>query len=208
MRNLHLSPFLKDIVLTTITSIAVIISVIFVTRFLAKGLGPDGFGAYSLARRIVSFIIPFSTLSIGVSLARYVAISIDEEKRNDYLVSSVPIVLGPALLILLIGFLGSRGFTIIIFHDPNYLHLFYASLFMVVGFGFFTVLYSYYRGIQRMDMANLWQVCIIAVLPLIISYIFAQRGNVALIVFLMGLSTYLTIFQLIVLLKRSKWRRY
>jgi O-antigen/teichoic acid export membrane protein len=207
MRNFKLSPFLKDIVLTTITSIAVIISVIFVTRFLAKGLGPDGFGAYCLARRIVSFIIPFSTLSIGVSLARYVAISVDEEKRNDYLFSSVPIVLGPALLILLIGCLGSKRLTILIFHDPNYLNLFYASLFMVVGFGFFTVLYSYYRGIQRMDIANLWQVCIMAILPLIISYAFAQQGNVALIVFLIGLSNYITVFPLIVLLKRIKWRR-
>ena len=96
MRNfqtIKLSPFLKDIVLTTITSIVVIISMIFVTRLLATGLGPEGFGAYCLARRIVSFIIPFSTLSMGVALTRYVAISTDDEKRNGHLVSTTVIVL-------------------------------------------------------------------------------------------------------------------
>lgn len=206
MPKIKLSPFLKDIVLTTVTSIVVIISMIFVTRFLAKGLGPDVFGAYCLARRIVSFIIPFSTVAMGVSLARYIAISVDEEKRKKYLVSTICIVFCVSLVVCLVGYLGGKSLTILIFHDPRYLMLFYSSLFMVAGFGFFEILYSYYRGIQRINMANLWQVCIIAILPLIISYTFAQKGNVALIVFLMGLSTYLTIFPLMVFLRRIKWK--
>jgi len=206
MPKFKLSPFLKDIVLTAITSVFVIISMIFVTRFLAKGLGPDIFGAYSLARRIVSFIIPFSTLSIGVSLTRYIAISADREERNDYLVSSILIVFFISLVLLLVGYLGGKGFTALVFHDHKYLMLFYSSLFMVIGFCFYTILYSYYRGIQRMDIANIWQIVLIAIFPLIISYVFAQKGNVALIVFLMGLSTYLSVFPLIVFLRKIKWK--
>ena len=203
---IKLSPFLKDIVLTTITSIVVIISMIFITRLLAKGLGPESFGAYCLARRMVSFIIPFSTLSMGVALTRYVAISTDDEKRNGYLVSTTVIVLCFSLILSVVGCLGGKSLTILIFHDPKYLMLFYSSLFMIMGFGFFTILYSYYRGIQRMDLANLLQICIVAVFPLIISYVLAQQGNVALIVFLMGLCAYLTIFPLIVLLRKIKWK--
>ena len=203
---IKLSPFLKDIVLTTITSIVVIISMIFVTRLLAKGLGPESFGAYCLARRMVSFIIPFSTLSMGVALTRYVAISTDDEKRNGYLVSTTVIVLCFSLILSVVGCLGGKSLTILIFHDPKYLMLFYSSLFMIMGFGFFTILYSYYRGIQRMDLANLLQICIVAVFPLIISYVLAQQNNVALIVFLMGLCAYLTIFPLIVLLRKIKWK--
>ena len=206
MPKFKLSPFLKDIVLTTVTSIVVIISMIFVTRFLAKGLGPDVFGAYSLARKIVSFIMPFSTIAMGVSLARYIAISVDDKQRNGYLVSSIFIVFSISFVLLLVGYLGDKSLTILIFHDPKYLILFYSSLFMVIGFGFYTILYSYYRGIQRMDMANLWQIVLIAMFPLIISYAFAQKGNVALIVFLMGLSTYLSIFPLIVFLRKIKWK--
>jgi hypothetical protein len=66
--KIKLSPFLKDITLTTIISIVVIISMIFIARYLAMGLGPDGFVAYSLARRMVSFIIPLSTLSMSLCI--------------------------------------------------------------------------------------------------------------------------------------------
>jgi O-antigen/teichoic acid export membrane protein len=37
-----------------------------VTRLLAQGLGPEEFGAYSLTRRIVTTILPFSTLAMGI----------------------------------------------------------------------------------------------------------------------------------------------
>lgn len=57
-----------------------------------------------------------------------------------------------------------------------------------------------------MDIANIWQIVLIAIFPLIISYVFAQKGNVALIVFLMGLSTYLSVFPLIVFLRKIKWK--
>ena len=183
------------------------ISMIFITRCLAVGFRPDGFGAYSLARRIISFIIPFSTLSIGVALTRYMAISTDKEKRNSYFVSAIFIVLCSSFVVFLGGCLGGKHLTVLIFHDPKYLILLYASFFMVMGLAFSTILYSYCRGIQRMDMANLWQVCNLAILPLIISYAFAQQQNVALIVFLMGLSCFLSIFPLTILLKRIEWRK-
>ena len=203
--KIKLSPFLKDIVLTTITSLFIIISMIFVTRILAKELGPDEFGIYSLARRMVSLVIPFSTLSMGVGLTRYIAASDDEDKRNDYLASTMLIVSCVSLLLVGVAFLGGKKLTILIFHSPQYLSLFYCCLIMIVGFGSFTILYAYYRGIQRMSLANLWQVCIIAILPLAISYAFAQYRNISLIIFLMGLSTYLSIFPLIVILK--KWKK-
>ena len=183
----------------------IIISMIFVTRFLAKGLGPDGFGAYSLARRVVSFTLPFSTLSLGIALTRYISISDDREKRNSYLVSTMIMIVCTSFAILGVGYIGGEKLNILIFHQPKHLMLFYASVIMIVGFGFFDVLYSYYRGIQRMDLANFWQIVIMAILPLIISFSLAQRGNVSLIIFSMGLSTFICIFPLIKILKEVKF---
>jgi O-antigen/teichoic acid export membrane protein len=180
---------------------------IFVTRILAKELGPDEFGIYSLARRMVSFVLPFSTLSMGVALARYIAVSDNKAKRNDYIVSAMLIVLCFSFLLVGAAFLMSRNLTILIFHSSQYLTLFYCCVFMIVGFGSFIILYAYYRGIQRMDWANLWQVCIIAILPLAIAYAFAQYRNISLIIFLMGLSTYLSIFPLIVIIKKVKKKK-
>ncbi|MCK4820603.1 hypothetical protein KA005_32865, partial [bacterium] len=99
MFNIKLSPFLKNIVTTTITSFVSIISVIFIMRFLAQGLGPEEFGAYSLARRIIANIIPVATLLIDYALARYIATTKDSKLRGSYVVSSI-ILTGTVLVLL------------------------------------------------------------------------------------------------------------
>ena len=69
----RISPFLRDVVITSLTSMITILSMIIVTHLLAKGLGPEEFGAYSLTRRLVSItLLLFSTLTMGVALARYI----------------------------------------------------------------------------------------------------------------------------------------
>ncbi|MFH1562834.1 MAG: hypothetical protein ABIF11_05390 [Nitrospirota bacterium] len=70
----RISPFLRDVVITSLTSMITILSMIIVTHLLAKGLGPEEFGAYSLTRRLVSTLMPFATLSMGVTLDRYIAL--------------------------------------------------------------------------------------------------------------------------------------
>ena len=63
LRRIHPSPFVKDILFTTITSVLTTVSAIVVTRLLAEGLGPEKFGAYSLSRRMLATIAPFSLLA-------------------------------------------------------------------------------------------------------------------------------------------------
>ncbi|MDI6793259.1 MAG: hypothetical protein QME81_10395 [bacterium] len=70
----RISSFLRDVVMTTLTSMITILSIIIVTRLLAKGLGPEEFGAYCLTRRMVFTLLPFATLTMGVALARYIGL--------------------------------------------------------------------------------------------------------------------------------------
>ena len=205
MIRIKFSPFLKDIGVTTLTSVATIVSLIFVTRFLARGLGPDEFGAYALTRRIVAFIVPFSTLTMGVSLARYTALSKDWKQREILLSVALSIVIIMAVILSAPWFLWGKYLTELIFHHNKYANLFYASLFMVAGYGIYAVLYAFYRGTGKMNKANLLQFCVMSFLPLLISYIFANRGNAAFIIFLMGLSFYLSILPLGYNLKGIKW---
>lgn len=204
MPKLKVNPFFLDILSTAATSMLIAMSNIFLIRILAKGLGPDSFGLYSLARRIVSFIFPFSSLSIGVSLTRYIALSSYNNKKNNYLVASILILLCTSSLLLIISLFGGKYFTLMIFHDSKYLMLFYSSIFMVIGLGFFRVVFSYYRGIQKIYIANIWQIFIVSILSLIISYVFVDQGNVTLIVFLLGGATYISIIPLIRLLSKVK----
>ena len=108
IKRLRLSPFLRDIVLTTVTSMATILSIIIVMRLLARGLGPEGFGVYSLARRVVSTISPFSTLTMGVAVARYIGLSKDKSSQYGYLLGGLALGVPLGLIILIAGLLGSN----------------------------------------------------------------------------------------------------
>lgn len=205
--RIQLSPFLKDILFTTLTSALVTISMVLSTRFLANGLGPESFGTYSLARRFISLALPFTTLSIGTALTRYLAVAGTEKDKNAYFADSLIIILSCALLFFACGWLGHDKWSLIIFHGTQYKNLFYASLFMIICFGFFTILYSYYRGLLRMDRANILQMIIMGLVPLFISYFFAANSSAAELIFYMGIASCLCFLPLFFHLKNLPWRK-
>ncbi len=207
MFNIKLSPFLKDIVMTTITSLITIISMIFIMRFLAKGLGPEEFGAYSLARRIISNIAPLATLSVGIALARYIAMTNENKLRSSYVVSSI-ISVGTALVLLLIIAVSvSKQLSYLIFHSNEYLNLYYASFFFLSGYSIFFITYSSFRGMQKFSAANSLQLCLMAIIPLIVSYNFVYKKSSSLIVFLMGIAFYLSLIPLVLIIMKTKLPR-
>lgn len=207
MFNIKLSPFLKDIVMTTITSLITIISMIFIMRFLAKGLGPEEFGAYSLARRIISNIAPLATLSVGIALARYIAMTNENKLRSSYVVSSI-ISVGTALVLLLIIAVSvSKQLSYLIFHSNEYLNLYYASLFFLSGYSIFLITYASFRGMQKFNTANSLQLCLMAIIPLIVTYNFAYKKSPSLIVFLMGIAFYLSLIPLVLIIIKTKLPR-
>ena len=207
MFNIKLSAFLKNIVTTTITSLITIISMIFVIRFLAKGMGPEEFGAYSLARRIISNIAPLATLSIGVALARYIAMTNKSKLQGAYIVSSIISAGTAVVLLLIIAVSASKYLSYLIFHSNEYLKLYYASFFLLGGYSIFVITYAFFRGMQRFYIANSLELCLMAIIPFIISYIFAYKKNPSLIVFLMGLAFYLSLIPLVLIIIKTKLPR-
>lgn len=199
IRAIKPSPFIKDIILTTITSVVTIFSLIMVTRLLAQGLGPEEFGAYSLARRIVSTIAPFATLAMGLALVRHIAISKDNHARYSYLLGGILLGVVPSLVIFVIGLIFSNKLATLIFHGPVYSSLLMATLFMLVGYSFYIILYAFYRGQGKMRQANLWQLATAALGPLLIAWIFAKNRETYKIVILLGCLLLMAIFPLIYL---------
>jgi len=182
--KIKISPFMRDVFTTGFTSITTILLLIFVTRLLAQGLGTKEFGAYSLARRIVSTIIPFTTLAMGVTLARHLGISMrDSEKRNAYLLGATGIVSILTLIIIIISFVLTSSISLWIFNSKGYEVLFRYSLLLIVGSSMYNVLYSYYRGLGQMNLANLWNLCVISSGMFVVAIIFANKRVAAKIIF-------------------------
>ncbi len=181
------SPFLKNIVTTSVTSLCITGSLVFVTAFLAKGLGPQDFGAYSMARRFIANIAPLILLSSGVAVRRYVALTDSESGRLSYVISAL-MISGCTLLILIsTGFVLGEELSIIIFSDISYIKLLYACIVYLCCYSLWGITLSYLFGTQKIQNANLFQLFIGSIFPFTIAYLLAPTTPVNQIVLIFGI---------------------
>jgi O-antigen/teichoic acid export membrane protein len=185
---------MKDMVITTITSVATILCLILTVKIIAKGVGPEEFGAYSLVRRILSLVDPVATFAMGFALTRYTAISLNDYKGHSYLSSAILIVFSITTLIVILGFWFDLKISEIFFKNSQYVSLIHATLTLVVGYSIYILLYSHLRGLGLMSIANIWQIIAIAIGPLIIAWqVVKAGGGIELIVYGMAALFFLSI---------------
>lgn len=196
---------MKDLFLTTLTSGFTIISAIVVISLLAQGLGPEDFGAYSLARRFVSLVVPLATLSMGIAIARYIALDIKNDgKIASYFFAGSIISITFSFLFALVCILFRDKFTLFLFHSEQWNNVFLASVFMVIGYTIYSNIYAYYRGKLEMNYANSLQIVFMAIGPILIAWWMPGRYSTAFIVFAMGLIFYLSFFPIIFEIFKSR----
>ena len=192
--RLSFSPFMKDMVITTITSVLTILCLILTVKIIANGVGANEFGAYSLVRRIITVIDPVATFAMGFALTRYTAISLNETKGHSYLSSATLIVFLITALIITLGLWLDLEISKIIFNSSNYISLFHATLALIAGYSMYILLYSHLRGLGLMSIANAWQISVIAIGPLIISWQALEAGGgVVLIIYGMAALFFLSV---------------
>lgn len=184
------SPFLRDLILTQATGVCTMAGLLVVMGLLAQGLGPEKFGVYFVARRTLMAVLPLATLAMGVALTRYAALSGKGEAGFPVFLGGLILGVAPSAIIFVIGAVFSRQVSTVVFGHERYHGVTMAVLFMVSGYALYTVLYSVYRGTNRMRRANLWQLGVLVLVPLIVAATYAKSGRVALILFLMGAALY------------------
>lgn len=176
-------------------------------RFLAIGLGSEEFGAYGLARRMISTLAPFAILSLDIALVRYIAMTKEKRIHSAYIFSFLFAAGIASLLLVVIAFVGENRLSNLIFNSQEYSELYYASFFFLIGYVLYMITYAYFRGIQKFNKANLMQLIFIAIIPLIVSISFASKKNASFIVFLIGASLYLSLFPLAKIIIKTKLPR-
>ena len=180
--GVRISRFLRDLAATTATSVATIAALLLVTKILAVRLGPEGFGAYMLARRVLATLDPVSTFSMAVALTRFAALADGEDQRRRVLVGGTLLAMGAGALFCAAAFVVSVPLARILFTDPGYAGLVTATGCMILAYSVFIVMYAWYRGINCMDLANLWQLWAVAIGPLLIAVVIARPGREAAVV--------------------------
>lgn len=155
-------PFKQDLILTTINSICLIIGVFFINALIARTHGLDVLGEYLLLRRTSYSFVGVMLVGINISLPAFIA----KQNNNGYLESaitafvflSVPIV---AFFVLLIKYNWITGF------EANYVMSYTVYL---LGICLQYLVYGLYRGFMNMVGANIFQLCLSAVVPILMFY--------------------------------------
>ena len=192
------SPFVSDIIITSVATVVDAVCNILLVRIIAKGLGPEEFGAFTLVRRTVATLLPFTSLSIGIGLARYIALYTADGRSTDPLLPAAVMVSSIfSLLFCLLLFPFSGVLSDLIFNQERMEILFKLILFLLVGENLYDCLYSYYRGRGEMRYANIWQLLVLGIMPVSIVMFFVHMSNVSYIIFGLGLLFYFSVFILL-----------
>jgi O-antigen/teichoic acid export membrane protein len=180
--GIRISRFLKDLALTTVTSVATIAALLLTTKILAGRLGPEGFGAYMLARRVLATLDPVSTFSMAIALTRFAALAGDDDQRRRVLVAGTLLAVAAGTLFCAAALSAPALVAKMLFTDARYAGLVSATGCLILAYSAFIVLYAWYRGTDRMGLANLWQLWAIAFGPLLVAWAVAAPGKEAAVV--------------------------
>jgi O-antigen/teichoic acid export membrane protein len=126
----------------------------------------------------MSFIVSFSSLAMGIALPRYLGVfRQDGARRASYLLGAMFLVGCGTALAILAGL--SSPLSRWVFAGQGYEPVWLGLLFFLFGYTVFSTLYSYYRGVGRMTVANLWDLGLSGFGALAVAVIFSRTGSAA-----------------------------
>lgn len=188
MKFLRLSPVIADITQTAIVNGVVFITLILTTRIFAQGLGPDEFGVYSLARRVISTVLTFTTLGLTIAIPRYLGFySTSLERQKTYIISEIVLILVPLAAFSLISMVFPTMISTMLLGSKQSKDLLYGFLTLLIGLTLHMTNYAIFRGRMEMKYANALQILNIALVPLIVALFLAKSSNASLVLTAIGL---------------------
>jgi len=174
--------------MTTATSLATMASGVLVVRWLALALGPDDFGVYSISRRAVALSVPVVTLAAGISLPRFLGLHHEQRERQEQVAAAAILTaLVPALLLSCAVVWWQDAIGWVLFRVAGYERAVVGAATMMLGVSVYTLAYAGYRGRSRMKAANLLQLVVASLGPLLFVGLYFDQLDVATALFGLGL---------------------
>lgn len=148
LNRLKNSSFAKDTILTFTTQLIVMILGFAMNKILAIKFGIADFGIFNIAKRggsVISFVL---LMGLGISIPRYLSMSIASQKNGGekYYSSGIFIILVNSVAALIIGFCFRNEIAIILFDSNKYATYIFPILLFAIGMTVSTFMYGAYRG--------------------------------------------------------------
>jgi len=184
-----LRPIFKDIALTFITGVIVLVSFFFVYRLIGRNFGQDGLGRFCLVKRVVAFLSPLLFLGLGVGLPRYIAMSRTKNQRSSYIKTGILLISIFAFMFLIFINLFKDYFAKTFFGSTDYTVLILPFSFLLSGSVLHALIYSYFRGRLWVKTFNSIQVINFALIPVVILILF-KNITIEKLIIVIGITTF------------------
>lgn len=166
-------------------SVLTAVCLLVTTRFLARNLGAEMFGTYSVLRQILVVMEPFVLLSSGIALTRCIAMSRSESETQKISLAGMIILLVTLGAANITGILFACKFSNYLFKDKiTGLGAFVAFLAYFNSYFIFVYYYSCMRGRDLMQKANVWQIIGVGLVPMLISFLTVRWTSLSMIFWL------------------------
>ncbi|HEY0829520.1 MAG TPA: lipopolysaccharide biosynthesis protein [Candidatus Dormibacteraeota bacterium] len=173
---------------TTFLAEALVIgSYLLAFKLVATFAGTEGFGEYSLSRRTLSLLAPLAVLGADLGVARYVSYAEAQKtgKSSGYAAASLLVLAAGSGVMSIVLVAASAFWGGVFFGSTAYTNLILALPPLVIGAGLHSIAYSYMRGLDRIQEANVLMAINMGILPLVAILVF--HGTVLSILDAMGI---------------------
>lgn len=161
IRRIFNSRFGKDIAVTIVGQVIIIMFAFGLNKLLSIKLGTIGYGEYSIAKRTAG-VITFVMLSgLGIAIPKYIAIYHQQQnklKEARCIISALIIISALSLIIICILFLFRENSARILFGENGYMEYMLPILLYSFSCALASFAYSFYCGLGKFYMYSMSQI--------------------------------------------------
>lgn len=177
IRDVWNSKFGKDVIITILGQMIVLLCTFGVNKLLSINLGTIGYGEYSIIKRTAGVITYIILAGMGIAIPKYIATYRqleDDVKEARYLISGMAIMFLLSGVTLFLLFIIKSKFAKVLFSDEGYEFYIFPMLFYSLSLALTTFVYSYYRSIDKFYKYSISQI-FIQIVTLIIAFKFSKN---------------------------------
>ena len=156
LARMRLHPFLFDVLTTGLTQVLVVAANLVMVAVISRRLGVIILGEWLLARRISAWLLVGSQLGLGIALPRQIAHTAEnvEMRARQYFFTAFTIGVAFVGIIAAVAAWNAGLLARWCLGSQNQ-ELFYALLLLLFGMAAQATVFGYFRGLERVQMANL-----------------------------------------------------
>lgn len=177
--RLRLHPFILDVMTTGLTQAAALGATFFLMGAVSRQMGLAALGEYLLVKRVSAWLLPATQLGLGVALPRQIAHTvIDVENRaRQYFMAGFSVMLLSVAGVGLIAILNTPRVARLCFGSEKR-SLLYAMVLLMFGTAAEVMVFGYFRGLERVQTANLITFSTLAVVP-VLAFVVTRNSHSA-----------------------------